>query len=498
LSAAPGWFIFMIASEAVPFAKTGGLADATAGLATALGRLGHRVTLVVPRYRGVASDGLELVHRWSMRLGARVHDLAAYAGPLAEKVRAVLLDCPELYDREGLYGIGSEDYPDNARRFAVLVRAALELAAREEPPPDLVHSHEWQGGLAPLYLRRMEPSAVRFDRTASVFTIHNLAYQGLFPPDTLAELDLGWDLFTPEGIEYWGRVSFLKAGIVFADGLTTVSRRYAREILTSPLGFGFEGILARRRRDLTGIVNGIDTTVWDPERDPWLPQPFSVRDLSGKRVAKRALLVRFGLPADEGALARPLIAMISRMVAQKGLDLLVEIADELPRLGAVFVVLGSGEPRYEQFWRDLAAAYPDRFGVQIGFDEPLAHLIEAGADMFLMPSQFEPCGLNQLYSLRYGTVPIVRATGGLDDTVKPYNRRTGRGTGFKFRAYSGRALLRTLRRALSVFADQAAWRTLQLAGMREDYSWDAAAREYVKVYRRVLGRRRRGEARPRK
>lgn len=482
----------MIASEAVPFAKTGGLADATSGLAAALGRLGHRVTLVLPRYRIVARESLELVDRWPVTVGPRTHEVAAYAAPLAPAVRAVLLDCPELYDRDGLYSDGTADYPDNARRFALLARAALGFAARAGLVPEIVHSHEWQGGLAPLYLRRGEESSL-FAATGSVFTIHNLAYQGLFPPQTMEALGLPGDLFTPEGIEYWGQISFLKAGINFADQLTTVSRRYAKEMLTPELGFGFDGILARRQRDLTGIVNGIDTARWDPEHDPYLPQPFSARDLTGKRAAKRELLSRFGLPADAEALARPVFGMISRLVPQKGFDLLVELREELPTLGAVFVVLGTGEPRYEQWWRDLARQYPDRFGVQIGYDEPLAHLIEAGADMFLMPSQFEPCGLNQLYSLRYGTVPIVRATGGLDDTVKAYNPRSGRGTGFKFREYSARALLSTLRAALRLFErDKAAWRSLQLAGMREDHSWDLAARQYVKVYKRARDRRRAG------
>src|SRR5262249_39362115 len=331
--------------------------------------------------------------------------------------RAILVDEPALYDRDRLYGTESGDYPDNARRFAVLVRAALEFQIRRGGRPTIVHGHDWQAGLAPVYLKTLFATHPMLGGVASVFTIHNLAYQGLFQPDWLPRLDLQWSLLGIEQLEYWGKISFLKGGINYADVITTVSPQYAREIQTPVFGAGFDGILRRRSADLVGILNGIDTAQWDPARDPYLPRPFSVNDLPDKTASKLAALREFHLPCDEHGLRRPLIGMISRMVDQKGFDLIAALAAELPTLGAAFVVLGTGEPRYQDLWRQLSAEYPDRISARIGFDERLAHLIEGGADLFLMPSRFEPCGLNQMYSLRYGTLPLVRRVGGLADTV---------------------------------------------------------------------------------
>jgi starch synthase len=400
----------------------------------------------------------------------------------------VLLDTPEFFDRDGLYGIGTDDYGDNPRRFAFLCLAALEYAGRRPDPPVLLHAHEWQTGLASVYLRTRYRAHPELAGVASVFTIHNLAYQGVFAPDWLPALGLGPELYAQEALEYWGHISFLKGGINFSDVITTVSRTYAREILTPELGFGFDGILQRRAGDLVGILNGIDVDTWNPGRDPHLPEPFSAERLDGKRAAKRLLLTEMGLPHDNGALERPVVGLVSRLVDQKGFDIVAEVADELPSLEASFVLLGSGDPRFESQWTELARRHPNRIAVRIGFDERVAHLIEAGSDMFLMPSRFEPCGLNQLYSFRYGTVPIVRATGGLDETVKDYNERRRTGTGFKFEEPTGEALLATLKRALRVYPSKVAWQAIQRAGMRQDYSWDAAAREYVKVYRKALRR----------
>jgi starch synthase len=324
------------------------------------------------------------------------------------------------------------------------------------------------------------------DGVASVFTIHNLAYQGLFPPEWLQQLDLGWDLFRVDGLEYWGKLSFLKAGINFADLITTVSPTYSKEIQTPELGFGFDRILKRRSRDLVGILNGIDTEGWDPRTDRHIPEPYGPGNLAGKATAKRRLLAAFGLDRDDRALARPLVGMVSRLIDQKGFDLVAEVAEELVRLDAGYVLLGTGDPRYQDLWTGLAERFPDRVGARIGFDERLAHLIEAGADIFLMPSRFEPCGLNQMYSLRYGTVPIVRATGGLDDTVQNWNPRARTGTGFKFRQASGPALLRAVGRALKTFGRPDEWHRLQAAGMALDFSWDRSARQYVKVYERAI------------
>ena len=466
----------MLTSEAQPFAKTGGLGDVLGALPPALARLGWKASVILPKYRGVA-DGKRL-DAFRVTLGGYGHDVRIDEAPMADGARAVLVDCPELFDRESLYGPNNTEYPDNPRRFALFVRAALEYVARSGSKPDVLHAHDWQAALAPVYLKTRYAADPLLGGIPSVVTIHNLAYQGNFPADWIPRIDLGWDQFTINGMEFWGRASFLKGGVNAADWITTVSPRYAQEIQTPQGGFGFDGIIRARAARVTGILNGIDTREWNPSRDPHLPKPFSIDDLSGKAAAKAEVLRRYGMPADDDALARPLVGLVSRMVDQKGLDLIAALGGELPRL-ASFVVLGTGDPVYQQFWTRLAAAYRDRIGVVIGFDEALAHLIEAGADMFLMPSRFEPCGLNQMYSLRYGTIPIVRAVGGLVDTV-----REGE-TGFLAPEHTSVSLLGAIRRALDAFADRLRWRALQAAGMAEDHSWDRSAAEYVKIYDRL-------------
>jgi starch synthase len=479
--------VLLIGSEALPFAKTGGLADVLAALPPALARLGWDATAALPRYRGVAAG--TILETFPVTVGGYTRAVTFHEAPMAAGARALLIDCPDLYDRDALYGVGGVDYADNALRFALLSRAALEFAARRGARPDVVHAHDWQAGLAPVYLKTLYAAHPILGGTPSVFTIHNLAYQGLFTPDWLPRLDLPWSLLAMDQLEYWGRISFMKGGIVDADLITTVSRRYAEEIQTPELGFGFDGILRRRAGDLAGILNGIDTREWDPAHDRFLPAPYTADDLSGKADAKAAVLTRYGLPASARSRGRPLIGMISRMVDQKGFDLVAALAGELPRLDATFVVLGSGEAQYQDVWMRLSAAHPDRIGAHIGFDEGLAHLIEGGADMFLMPSRFEPCGLNQMYSLRYGTVPIVRFVGGLADTVRDYSPRDPASNGFVFHEYTPEALLDGLQRALALFADRAKWQALQLAGMLADHSWDRSAREYVRMYERAIGAR---------
>ncbi|MBI4485328.1 MAG: glycogen synthase GlgA [Acidobacteria bacterium] len=485
--------VLLIGAEAQPFFKTGGLADVLGALPPALGRLGWDATLALPRYGGSVAG--TLVETFPVTIGSYTRDIGFYEAPLADQARALLIDCPDLYDRDALYGVGSNEYPDNARRFGMLSRAALEFVSRRAAP-DVVHAHDWQAGLAPVYLRTLYATHPLLAETPSVFTIHNLAYQGLFQADWLPRLDLPWSLFAIEQLEFWGRISFLKGGINHADAITTVSPTYAREIQTPESGCGFDGILRRRADDLVGILNGIDTATWDPAKDPFLPTPYDARNLAGKADAKAAVLARFGLPVDARTKARPLVGMISRLVDQKGLDLIASLAGELARLDATFVVLGTGEARYQELWTRLAARHPDRIGAHISFSEELAHLIEAGADMFLMPSRFEPCGLNQMYSLRYGTVPIVRAVGGLADTVidpsAEVRAAAKRRTGFVFHDYTPEALLHALARALAAFADPKRWRALQRAGMAEDHSWDRSAREYVKIYERAITKAARG------
>lgn len=477
--------VLMVASEALPFVKTGGLADVAGALTTALGRLGHEVTLVVPLYREIGWVGAPYA-RCHLSLGGHWYDVGFVERSLGVRARAVLIECDELYDREGVYGIGGRDHPDNAVRFALLARAALELVLRARRPPDVIHAHDWQSGLVPVYARTLFGAHPLFARVPTMFTIHNIAYQGLFGAETMGAVGLPARAFSMEGLEFWGQVSFLKGGINFSDGVTTVSEGYAREILTAEYGYGFEGIMQARRAALRGILNGIDVEAWDPVHDQHVPEPFSASDLDGKHAAKRELLRRFRLPVDDAGDERPTIGLISRLVHQKGFDLVRDALTELADLGANFVVLGSGDPEYEEMWRTAAERYPRTIAVQIGYDEALAHLVEAGADMFLMPSRYEPCGLNQMYSMRYGTVPIVRATGGLDDAVDDVDERTGAGTGFKFRDFDVSAMLATLREAIRVYGNRDRWRLIQQAGMRRDFSWTASAERYVQEYAELL------------
>jgi starch synthase len=483
---APLLHILMVASEAAPWAKTGGLADVVAALPDALAALGHQVTIVMPKYRGITAAGAATSSR-TVRFGIYSHDVTFHALRIDDRRRLVFVERPSLFDRDGLYGTGGRDYEDNAERFALLAFAALEFGDHDDVAPraNVLHAHDWQGGLALALLRRDPQRWPGLAAAGLVFTIHNLAYQGLFPHETVPRLGLPWDLFTVERGEFWGRFSLLKAGITASDYVTTVSPTYAKETLTPAFGAGMEGVLAARGDRYIGILNGIDSKVWNPESDPFLPAHFSMTDDSGKTLCKRALLDRFGLPLGDDALGRPVIALISRLVDQKGLDLVEAASGALLELDATWIFLGTGEARYESLLRRLAERHPSRVGTFIGFNEPLAHLVEAGADMFLMPSRFEPCGLNQMYSLRYGTVPIVHAVGGLEDTVQPFTSRALNANGFKFRDASPEELVRVVRQAVRVYHDRPVWRRLMLAGMSSDHSWGASAREYVKVYRRA-------------
>jgi starch synthase len=476
----------MVASEVAPWAKTGGLADVVAALPDALERLGHRITVVLPKYRGVTAAAAAPLDRF-VALGPAQHPVRLHVLERSARTRVVLVDAPPFFDRDGIYGDASGDFPDNAFRFALLSASALDFAEQDTawPPVDVLHAHDWQAGLVTAWPRATPDRWPKIARAGRVFTIHNLAYQGLFPPDVLPALGLPWQMFTIPTGEFWGRFSFLKAGITSADLATTVSPKYAKETLTTAFGSGMDGVLASLGPRYVGILNGIDTDVWNPSTDPFLPARFEAADLSGKLACKRALLERFALPVGDDAMARPVIGVVSRLVEQKGLDIIAAANDDLFDIDATWVFVGRGEARFERFLRDLAAKSPSRAGVFIGFDEPLAHLVEAGADMFLMPSRFEPCGLNQMYSLRYGTVPIVHAVGGLDDTVRHYTPRARHANGFKFTEATPEALMRVLRQAVRVFRDRARWLALMREGMAEDHSWRKSALEYVKVYRRA-------------
>ena len=470
----------LIAPEGLPFSKTGGLADVVGALPPALARLGWQTTVVMPQY-GPDRSGAALA-RHTVTLGGTAFSVGFIAHPLASGATAVLIDCPELFDRPGLYSVSAANDSHGPLRSAVLNIAALEYAMRQDAPPAIVHAHDWEAALALVYLRTTPRFASHLGAASTVMTIHNLAYQGIFDADWMGPLDLPADQFDIEKMEFWGKINLLKAGIVHSDLVTTVSPTYAKEIQTPTFGFGLDGVLRNRTDDLVGILNGIDVSQWSPAHDKFLPRPFDVDDLSGKAIAKRALLTRFGLPVDDIALTRPVFGMISRMADQKGFDLLTEARDHLLGIGAAFVVLGSGEPRYEQFWRHFATEHPDAVGVYIGFDEPLAHLIEAGADAFVMPSRFEPCGLNQMYSLAYGTLPIVRAVGGLADTIDT-------SVGFPFDEYSVDALVAALREAKRTYTDEPArWAEMMTRAMSRDHSWDNAARQYSGVYTRAISK----------
>jgi starch synthase len=471
----------MVTPEARPFAKTGGLADVAGALPQALARVGHQVTVILPRYRGIDTSGMTGT-RAEVPFGANVYPVTFFEAPPAAGVQTVLIDAPDLFDREGLYGDAGGEYADNGFRYAVLSRGALEYVRSRGRRPSVIHAHDWQAGLVPVYLKTVLAGDPIVGGVRTVLTIHNLAFQGTFPLDLLPWIGLPADLAHPGALEFWGRASALKGGVVFSDAITTVSPTYAKEIATPEFGFGFDGIIASRAADLVGILNGIDADTWNPAADAYVPAPFSADDLSGKAAAKAALLEYVGLEAGAAAIARPLVGLISRLTYQKGFDLIAEAADRLMAHDATWVMLGNGEAWCEQFWQELAVRYPDRVRTKIGFDERLAHLIEAGADLFLMPSRYEPCGLNQMYSLRYGTLPIVRATGGLDDTVIDADAEPRRGTGFKFSDYNSEALAGTVDRALTAYKNARRWKTIQRRAMAEDHSWDVSAREYVKVY----------------
>jgi len=472
--------IAFVASECVPFSKTGGLADVVGALPPALAAIGHEVDVYLPKYRQTRlTSPRTLLRSVTVPFDDQYRFCSVVDGGTHAGVKFYFIDHPPFFDREQLYGTPAGDYTDNAERFALFSRAVLE-ASKIFGAPDVFHCHDWQSALVPILLKTLYADDPAFRGTSSVFTIHNMGYQGQFPPETLPLLMLPWDLFTIGKMEFYGKVNFLKGALVFADFITTVSRKYSQEIQTPEYGFGLEGVLRSRAATVTGILNGVDYNVWSPQTDTFNKAHYSPDDLSGKLDCKQDLLTAFGATAPD--LRLPVIGIVSRFAAQKGFDLIAQVIDRVAREEMVIVALGTGDKEYEDLFRRLNQQFPKKILVRIGFDNALAHKIEAGSDMFLMPSRYEPCGLNQIYSLKYGTVPVVRATGGLDDTIEPWEPRTGRGTGFKFSDYTGEALLATIRQALTAFKDQAGWRTLMRNGMAKDFSWTSSAREYVRIY----------------
>ena len=477
-----------VASEASPYAKTGGLGDVLAALPPALARAGVDVTVVLPGYRAAhaVATSTRRLGTVSARVSSRVDD-AAIAAVDGAAVPTLLVDAPRYFDRPALYGEDGRDYPDNAERFVFFCRAALEWLRRMTPPPDVVHVHDWQAALVPVLLavdRAVLYPELRAART--ITTVHNLAYQGRFWEADWHLLNLDRGLFTPDALEFYGYINFLKGGLVLADAVTTVSPRYADEIRTPAFGEGLDGVLRARTADLVGILNGVDYATWSPATDPAIAARYDRDDLTGKARCKAALQTELGLDVRSDV---PVLAVISRLAQQKGIDLVADVAPELlDTTDAQLAILGSGEARLEAALLALHDRVPERVAVRLGFDDPLAHRIEAGADLLLMPSRYEPCGLSQLYSLRYGTVPVVHATGGLADTVIDYDPSADTGTGFAFHALAPAPFLDAIRRALALRRDTPRWQALVRRGMAADFSWDASATRYRALYEDVLAR----------
>ena len=475
--------IAFVASECVPYSKTGGLADVVGALPRALANLGHEVSVYLPRYRQTKlTDPQTVVASITVPFDDNYRFASVVTGGSSAGIKFYFVDYPPYFDRDALYGTSAADYPDNAERFALFSRAALE-ASKVLGVPQVFHCHDWQSALVPIMLRTLYSEDPAFREVGTVFTIHNMGYQGLFPPDILPLLMLPWDLFTITKMEFFGQVNFLKGALVYSDFITTVSKKYSQEIQTTEYGFGLEGVLRNRAATVSGILNGVDYEEWSPKTDKFIAANYSPSDLSGKQKCKEDLLGVFGL--GNGDAKVPVIGVVSRFAAQKGFDLIAQIMDRLALEHMIVVALGTGDKLYEEMFQRLHRQFPNKIAIKVAYDNAIAHKIEAGADMFLMPSRYEPCGLNQIYSLKYGTVPIVRATGGLDDTIEPWDARSGKGTGFKFSDYTGEALLLTIKQALGSFRDQTAWQTLMRNGMTRDFSWGVSAREYGKVYEKV-------------
>lgn len=480
--------IAMIASEVYPFSKTGGLADAAGALADRLARRGHDVTVLTPLYDCVdrAAHGLERLDRRAVALfpfGAVHADLWVASLGAA---RALFVDQPRYFARPHLYDPPGGHYYDNPERFAFLCWAALDALAGEAAAVDVLHAHDWQTALVP-YFRRHMPQP-QFARSASILTIHNLAHQGNYPADAAAPFvgPAAWTDYLNHLAEFHGQWSYLKMGIIHADAINTVSPTHAREILTPEFGFGMDGVLRMRAPYLSGILNGADYDVWDPAKDPLIPARYGARDRKPKTACKRALQERMGLPVDA---AVPVVGMVGRLSAQKGWDLVAASLDRIGGMPLQLAILGSGEPRYEHLLHEARNRFSDRIGFVAGYSEELAHWIEAGSDLFLMPSAYEPCGLSQLYALRYGTIPVVHATGGLEDSVEDLDERPDDGTGFKFRAYTPDALVGALERALALFARPREWSRVMGRAMAREFSWERAAEAYEGLYGAALERR---------
>jgi len=485
--------IVSVASEVAPFAKTGGLGDVTGSLPLALRKLGHQVLTFLPRYRCIDIQKNKLsvvIDQLQVPLGKEKVTARVYRHHHPGGADFYFIDHADFFLRDELYGTSTSDYPDNDRRFTFFQRAVLETLCELSVKPDIIHCHDWQTGLIPAYLKTRYVKEPLFKKTKTVYTVHNLAYQGNFPPDSLPLTGIGWEEYKMEKLEFYGKVSFMKGGLVYADSVTTVSERYSREIQTEEFGCGMDKVLAHRQDSVYGIVNGLDYEEWDPAADKDIFERYDGRSLENKEKNKTALQTSEDFTVD---LSIPLFGVVSRLIDQKGIDVLVASLDALAARGGQFVLLGTGDEKYHHVLREIGRRHRGRFGMHIVFDPVRAKQIYAGCDFLLVPSYYEPCGLAHLVAMRYGTIPIVRATGGLADTVEEFNVQTGTGNGFSFEAYKSEALIQAVERGIKVFKEKKDWHRLIQNAMACDYSWEASAKKYSDLFSRMTQSVKRGK-----
>jgi starch synthase len=472
--------ILLVSAEVHPFAKTGGLADVSGALPPALKKLGHDIRVIMPKYSCTTKAGKK-VQPLKVDITTSGSDQKGilFQSELDENVPVYLIEHKDYYNREHIYGKPGSDYSDNVERFSFFCKGVLEASKKLNFKPDIIHCNDWHTGLIPLYLK----SDPWFAKCKTLFSIHNLGYQGNFPFTSLKATGLDESIFTQEGIEFYGQISFMKAGLMFADTLTTVSPAYSKEIQTPEMGFGMEGILQKRSDNLHGILNGVDYKIWNPINDPLIAANYGSGSLSKKKLCREDLIKLFSLRLNKKT---PIICMITRLSGQKGIDLVMNVQEALNKRDVSLVILGTGEKKYESFFQHWSKQRPDRIATTLKFDESLGHRILAGSDMLLMPSQYEPCGLTQMYALKYGTVPIVQDIGGLKNTVQEYSNKTGKGTGFKFKVPEGKFFLKSIDKALSYFDQPKVWKKLMLNGMAKDNSWECSAKRYLRLYQKAL------------
>jgi starch synthase len=482
--------VLLVASEARPYAVTGGLADVVSALAKTLYKLNYDVRLAMPYYNQIqkAAGFPADVYRKALPVSFGNNSLAADVltakHPGGFPVYFIRQD--KFYDRSNLYGTPEGDFPDNGDRFLYFAKSIFPLCESLKFKPDIIHCHDWQTALVPIYLKHVYRKKDFFQNTASVLTIHNLAYQGIFPEEIFRSMELPSELNSVKGLEFWGKINFLKGGIYSADTLNTVSPTYREEILHKEHGCGLEGVLWERKEDLYGILNGADYEEWSPENDKFIPSNYTEKNLKNKAICKKALLEKFGIKS--GQQNQPVFGMVARMSEQKGMDIIAKAIQGLIAQKAIFLILGCGEEKYQDLMRSLAKKFPGKIGLKIGFDNSLAHLMKAGCDIFLIPSRYEPCGLNQFYCMKYGSVPVATATGGLQDSIEEYDPKKRRGTGFKFENYSPEEFLKTTEKAIKVYTDQDAWLHLQKNCMEQDFSWNEAIKKYIELYKLAKGK----------